>query len=136
MAHKSICRNQFVNPYVSQLKAEINALKRELTLKDKRSANVLNHLLRDKDEEISKLKMTVKELKKKLDLEKDRSEQVELLRLQLQSAIKQYEYDQDRVPAEEVPIGTDMGDLLHRDLSQEIPIGTDDDGPYRGLEQV
>ena len=116
---------------------EIDALKKELTLKVKRSANVLKHLLGEKDEEISKLKMTVKELKKKLDLEKDRSEQVELLRLQLQSAIKQYEYDQDSVPAKEVPIGTDnMDNLLHRVLSQDIPTGTDDDGPHRSLEQV
>jgi uncharacterized protein YhaN len=136
---------------VNQLKVENDALKKELTIKDKRSANVLNRLLGEKDREISKLKTMVKELKKKLDLEKDRSEQVELLRLQLQSAIKQLEHEQDSVPAEEVPIGTDnMDDLLfphdgpHRVLSQEISIGTDNvnnlphvyDGPHRALEQV
>ena len=126
MAYKFMHQNLFESPYVSQLKEEIDALKKELTSKDKRSANVLNRLLGEKDREISTLKTMVKELKKELDLEKDRSGQVELLRIQLQSAIKQYECEQDSVPAEDVPIGTDhMNDLLHPS-----------DGPHRVLSQV
>ena len=117
MAHQFVHRNPFESPYVSQLKVEIDALRKELSSKDKRSANVLNHLLTEKDREISKLKTTVQELKKKLDLEKDRSEQVELLKQQLLNAIKQ-----ESVPAEEVPIGTD--DMLHSH-----------DGPHRLLSQ-
>lgn len=126
MAYKFMHQNLFESLYVSQLKAENDALKKELTSKDKRSANVLNRLLGEKDREISTLKMMVKELKKELDLEKDRSEQVELLRIQLQSAIKQYECEQDSVPDEDVPIGTDhTNDLLHPG-----------DGPHRVLSQV
>ena len=125
MPRKFTHQNPFESPYVSQLKEEIEALKKELTSKDKRSTNVLNRILGEKDKEISELKETVKELKKELDLEKDRSERVELLRLQLESAIKQYECYQDSVPAEEVPIGDDDTDeIVHSH-----------DGPHRILSQ-
>ena len=120
MPHKFTHQNSSESPCViSQLRKEINDLKKELASKQKRSTNVLNCIIGEKDKEISDLKMTVNELNKELQQEKDRSEQLELLRLQLESATKQSEYDQESAPAEEVPIGNfDDESQCHRSVSQ------------------
>ena len=113
---------------MQQLKEEMNTLKIEQDMKDKRAANVLKRLVGEKDQEISELKkeitsrgQQIEELVKQLKQERIRSQLVEHLKSQLDIALNKQE---EEVPAEDIPIGNNNADEMlgvrrrHRSLSQ------------------